>query len=411
MNFDTLTLLINNPLFHNCDVDHLKSLLAFSKNRTYQSGEYLVHEGASDQKDFYLILSGQVEIIKRANNSEAIEADSHIITKLEKGEVFGEIALLGFAQRIASVRALTKTTVLEIPIEKMHALNEISDSNTEIKKTKNYPNSRSFYNNLLVNLGKQLSKRLLNTNLITVETLQRELVLQQERIDSIRFFLTMLFILAIYSYCSSFLHEIITQPEFVNQSTVASGLISVGMAIVFLGGTLFLFSKNSFPLSFYGLTKKRWKKSAFEGFLYTIPILFFLLFIKYLALKIYGIDNPVIEFNQNRLSLPIFIGLALVYCILACVQEIVVRGGVQSSLTHFLSGKYKNLLAILLSNLLFGMIHLHISLTLALAVLFFGFFWGWMFFYQKDLVGVSISHALIGFIGFNVIGFSEFVLI
>ena len=400
---DTLSLLKKNILFQACSDDDLNTLISFAKTKIFKAGEYLIHEGDNDQQEFYLIQSGKVEILKKSNKPDPAEAI--VITTLEKGETFGEIALLGFKQRIASVKAIKQTTVLVIPIDK---LNEIQNTLVSLTAEKSSEHS-AFYNTVLINLGKQLSQRLYNTNLITVETLQRQLVLQRERIDSIRFFLTMLFILAIYSYCTAFLKNLINAPNAANKSELISAIISLVMMVVFFGGTMIVISKNSFPLSFYGLTLKRWKRSAFEGLLYTIPVLFVLLLVKFIALRFYGLGDSLIEFDPQHLSALELTGMVTLYFVLASMQEIVARGAVLSSLIHFLSGRHKKTIAVALSDLLFGMIHLHISLELAIAVLFFGFYWGWMFLRQQDIVGVSISHALTGFIAFNVIGFEEFI--
>ena len=208
--------------------------------------------------------------------------------------------------------------------------------------------------------------------------MQRQLVLQRERIDSIRFFLTMLFILAIYSYCTAFLKHLINGTNAANQSELISAIISLVMMVVFFGGTMFVISKNSFPLSFYGLTLKRWKRSAFEGLLYTIPVLFVLLLVKFIALRFYGLGDALIEFDPQHLSALELTGMVTWYFVMASMQDIVARGAVLSSLIHFLSGRHKKTIAVALSNLLFGMIHLHISLKLTHMIFLGPFFMIWI---------------------------------
>ena len=59
-------------------------------------------------------------------------------------------------ERIASVKAVTKTTVLVIPIDK---LKEIQNTLVPLPAEKSLEHS-AFYNTVLINLGKQLSQRL-----------------------------------------------------------------------------------------------------------------------------------------------------------------------------------------------------------------------------------------------------------
>ena len=53
-------------------------------------------------------------------------------------------------------------------------------------------------------------------------------------------------------------------------------------------------------------------------------------------------------------------------------------------------------LAIVLSNVVFSVTHLHLGWICALSSFIPGLFWGWMYYRQRSLVGVSISHVLIG---------------
>jgi hypothetical protein len=84
------------------------------------------------------------------------------------------------------------------------------------------------------------------------------------------------------------------------------------------------------------------------------------------------------------------------YAIFSPIQELIARGAMQSSLHEFLTGPRANLWAIVLSTLMFTQIHLHLTPAYALAVFFPSLFWGAMYARQRSLVGVSISHILIG---------------
>ncbi|MDI1353066.1 MAG: CPBP family intramembrane metalloprotease, partial [bacterium] len=81
--------------------------------------------------------------------------------------------------------------------------------------------------------------------------------------------------------------------------------------------------------------------------------------------------------------------LIVAYLLLTPLQELIVRGGVQSSLQEFLSGKYRVLMAIVVSNLIFSMTHLHMSIGMGLFVLVYGIYWGFLYARQGHIIGVS----------------------
>ncbi len=74
----------------------------------YEPGEVVFEEGDSADS-LYMILSGQVEVVKRFGG------DQQVVRSLGPGEYFGEMALLGRHPRSAGTRALTALDVLVLP--------------------------------------------------------------------------------------------------------------------------------------------------------------------------------------------------------------------------------------------------------------------------------------------------------
>lgn len=70
-------------------------------------GEYVFREGELGT-EMYIIHEGQVEILNRVGDEE------RLLAVLEKGDFFGEMALLEDRPRAASARALTATRLLQI---------------------------------------------------------------------------------------------------------------------------------------------------------------------------------------------------------------------------------------------------------------------------------------------------------
>ena len=95
--------------------------------------------------------------------------------------------------------------------------------------------------------------------------------------------------------------------------------------------------------------------------------------------------------------------LAAAYVVFAPLQELIYRGGVQGSLSHFLTGPRREWLAIVGANIIFSAAHLYVSPGLAVMAFVAGLFWGWLYARQGTLVGVSVSHVLLGFWAFEVV--------
>lgn len=75
-----------------------------ASEETYKDSQIIFEEGSSGDW-VYVVLSGSVEI------SRTIGGRKFIITVLEAGEVFGELAYLGAIKRTATARAIGETTL------------------------------------------------------------------------------------------------------------------------------------------------------------------------------------------------------------------------------------------------------------------------------------------------------------
>jgi membrane protease YdiL (CAAX protease family) len=88
----------------------------------------------------------------------------------------------------------------------------------------------------------------------------------------------------------------------------------------------------------------------------------------------------------------------------SAVQELIVRGALQSSLEMFLTGPRRVKNAILVSGLLFAALHIHIGFVLALVAFVPGLFWGVLYARKRNLIGVTLSHIAVGVYAFFILG-------
>ncbi len=104
---ETRKLLLTLKLFQGLRDDNLANLLEHAELIDVEGGEYVIREGEQGHEIFVLI-GGQVEICKRANNVQKV------IRKLGPGECFGEMSLIECRSRSASVRASATCKLLRI---------------------------------------------------------------------------------------------------------------------------------------------------------------------------------------------------------------------------------------------------------------------------------------------------------
>ncbi|KPJ51498.1 hypothetical protein AMJ39_09755 [candidate division TA06 bacterium DG_24] len=75
--------------------------------KEYELGEIVVRQGEYGN-EMYVVLSGEVEVIRQSGEEEIP------LATLGKGQVFGEMALLGDTTRSATVRVKSKARILTV---------------------------------------------------------------------------------------------------------------------------------------------------------------------------------------------------------------------------------------------------------------------------------------------------------
>lgn len=96
------------PLFAGMNETDLAALGQSTRIESFTTGHVILREGRVGTA-FYLILSGEVEVIKSLKGAEP-----SIIGRMGSGEFFGEIGAMKHVTRSASVVAVEETTCLVI---------------------------------------------------------------------------------------------------------------------------------------------------------------------------------------------------------------------------------------------------------------------------------------------------------
>jgi CRP-like cAMP-binding protein len=103
-NIENIEKLLGIPALKNFETKSLQKLLRLSRIREYEDGEVIIREGDVDPW-LYFLLSGKIRVSKE---------DMEINTIDKKGEIFGEMRIVDFMKRSASVVAVGKTICLAV---------------------------------------------------------------------------------------------------------------------------------------------------------------------------------------------------------------------------------------------------------------------------------------------------------
>ncbi len=366
-------------LFKELTDSQIERLREISYEQKIKAGDIFIHEGKVEQR-FYIITEGEIEIIKKNGDRY------YPLAKLNNGEIVGEMALFENSARSASAKAIVDSSVICFDLEK-------------IKYDQNY---LDIYAKFTAYFGDKISKRLRYTNEVTVEVLK-------ERLAIGNFAVNIIAITTLYAISLQMLQKL---KSYMSNSTLVT-IIVLSMFCYFI---ISMMLKSGYPLKTFGITTENWKKSIIEAFIYTIPFLVLIMIIKYCLILFIPRLNNVPLFDPTAIfktaadiNMKVYFAALFGYIIFVPIQELIVRSGIQSALQKFLSGsKFKTRWsAIILSNILFAGGHSHISAGFALSVFLPGIFWGWLYAKQNSLIGVSISHILIGVWAAFIVGFEN----
>ena len=104
-------LLAGNAFFAETPMEVLAQISSRGEVRNLQRGDVLFNEG--DVPDaMYIVLTGRIAI---AIGNRPLDSRESVLALMERGDLFGELALLDSGQRSAMARAIEPSSVLQIP--------------------------------------------------------------------------------------------------------------------------------------------------------------------------------------------------------------------------------------------------------------------------------------------------------
>ncbi len=133
-----IQLLQDMAIFGGLAAETLEFIVGVAPSVELQEGSYYFREG-DPGTNMFVLETGRVSVAKSWAGEE------HVLATLSAGGCFGEMALIDFCRRSASVRALEPCTAIEISVATLHAL---------------YERDAQQYLMIQMNMGREVSRRL-----------------------------------------------------------------------------------------------------------------------------------------------------------------------------------------------------------------------------------------------------------
>ncbi len=140
-------MLERTPFYGGLSTETIRHLTSNAQLVTVKARDYFFHE-ADTADAMYLLTEGKVAITRR------FEGKEYILAFLHAGDCFGEMALMDFRDRSASVRAETDSQALKITPGLLYEL---------------YKSDAEQFTLIQMNLGREISRRLRDADQTTFE--------------------------------------------------------------------------------------------------------------------------------------------------------------------------------------------------------------------------------------------------
>jgi CRP/FNR family cyclic AMP-dependent transcriptional regulator len=377
-------LLARVPVFQQFQAADLAALIARSNALRFirhDDGTDIVREGEPATR-VLVMRSGEARVLKRGEGG-----DQHEVNRLAAGDCIGELALIDPAPRSATVRAAGPVEVLSIPIADLMALAA----------------ERPGFALGLLGMARLVAERLRTSTATAVQSLERALAEERTRSAMGKFTFMLIVTYSLYTW-------VLGTAAQAKQALGRSELVTLPAVLVTVGMLWWFMRSSGYPAAFFGLTLQRARRHIVEALLLTLPLMALAVGLKWWLVNNVGSmqGQPLFQMfapaSPGLPASPFNPWLALAYVIFVPLQELIYRGGLQGALEHFLTGPWRRGQAIIGSNVIFSAAHLYISPGLSVSAFVAGLFWGWLYTRQRGLAGVSVSHMLLGFWSFEIVG-------
>lgn len=359
-------------IFKGLPPEVVEERIARLPSREFAAGEVLLRENDPNQHVF-LVESGELDVWKGEPNSPR----GVRVAQLRAGDCFGEMSALNGAPSSATVVAGSAARVKEIGLGDLPADQGVRETVT-------------------LNLARTLIQRLTRANASIQEKHERELEAQRVINAAGGFVTRMLTALTCYMFCLPLMAALI--PLLPSNSLISFFFIAAfgWVAVNFM---------NQHPevwQRWWHMTRERWVRQLGRGLLWTVPPLLVFAAIKFSFMYArpgqYEFFEPMTAIKRgDPMNWPLWTAFAIVYTGLSFAQEFI-RCAVQGTIAMLNAhapggGAWK---AILLSDIVFASIHLHLGVAFAIQAFIGGLFFGYQFYKERSYLSVAFTHSLVG---------------
>lgn len=344
------------------------------------AGQVIVSED-DEARDFYIVLEGEVAVTREDARGNTVE-----LAHLRAGDIFGESALLDGGPRSATVTTAGPCRLLVI------------DGTLRPDVADN-----AWVTAFLTNLAREATRRLRDTNATVMAALRREADENQRRLAMGHFLMWLVVAMCLYIIS---LGVTLSVTDDLALANLCTNIVILGSVF----GMWRLIAGSPYPRSTFGFVlNPGWRREIGEALVWSL----------FMIAACTGIKQVLISTVDRLADVPLFdsafmgtrplgtadVVIAVTYFAMSPLQEMIARGCLQSSLTVFLEQRpFHVAQAIVLSNLIFAANHAHLSPWFTLLAFAPGILWGVLYHRQRSLLGVSISHAIVGTYALKVLG-------
>jgi CRP-like cAMP-binding protein len=377
---DTLSL-SKIPLFARLSRQQISSLRRLLHCSYFSKGEVVVKEGTITRNRIFIIVEGEVSLLKTGYSPLTHERLEYEIETRGKGNIFGAMSVLDGKPVAVTVRAKTPVTIAVL----------------NLKPYRRNAMCRKIRNILIAELRASLSNYVRNAIEHKADSLRQEAEFSRNRSAVGGIVIAALSLLSVYTLALGVLPSL---ESYLNVNFALTPFIIVFFAAIFFPVIL----RSGFPPAFFGLRLDNWRSAVLLSVTASLAFILVGALLKWFVIQTTPAlaGTPVIlnvaDVAGATLTSPLYWFAVGVYLFLTPVQEFIARCGIQAPLYAFLQGEEwrRRVWAILVSNLVFSAAHAHISPEFAIAAFIPGLFWGWIFAHTNSLLAVSVSHFMIG---------------
>ena len=334
-------------------------------------GEVVIAEGTSNERIFW-VADGEFAVWKGPiNNPNGLQ-----VAVLRKGECFGEMSVLQGTPASASLVARSPSTLRELDLPQLPEVGGVRAQVTH-------------------NLARTLVSRLSRTNEHLEQKHKSELATQLQLLESLMVVGRIIVTVSIYVF-------LLPVAAWLKPVLPSDSLISFGFIILLAGMTRTFQKKSSLAPEVFGLQTARSRHQIWQGVVWTLPWLALTLLAKY-AWVVFHPDSARLFEPDRALNSALgmnwgqWVLFLSIYSAFSFAQEYV-RAVVQRALSYFYknAGRPDRWRAPLIANIVFAILHVHLSPIFAALAFVAGLLWAWIFQREQSFLAAATSHGLVG---------------